>query len=233
MDFELFKKIIDQSPKKALIKISGAGEPTLYPMFIEAMEYAKTKNKRIWLITNGSKLSGNLLYCILNNVYQLDISVDSYDKTIYENIRGLSFDNLRSNIINLMKKKEHHPIVSVIVVEDPNNLKESQKTIIYWREIVKRVKRSRLVDQTQPPKALYSSKEPVACENCRTTKALNIKYNGDITLCCHDIGNYVMGNVNKTNMLQIFNSTKFINTRRSMNTGVGYPLLCDYCRGIN
>ena len=58
MDFELFKKIIDDiAGKVPSIRLSYRGESTLHPKFIECIKYAKDAGiVEVSTLTNGSKL---------------------------------------------------------------------------------------------------------------------------------------------------------------------------------
>jgi len=81
MDFELYKKIIDEGSKKGLksIKLNYGGEPLLYPQLPEAIKYAKDAGiLDIQLNTNGMLIYTNLLKSIIQSGLDLLILTD-YD----------------------------------------------------------------------------------------------------------------------------------------------------------
>lgn len=59
MDFDLFKKIIDEiGGKVPALRLSYRGEPTLHPRFIDCIRYAKTAGiGEVSFLTNGSRLA--------------------------------------------------------------------------------------------------------------------------------------------------------------------------------
>lgn len=98
MDFDVYKKAIDESAKHGLysIRLSWRGEPTLNPRLIEMVEYAKQKGiKEVSFITNGFKLDSKISEGLTKvGLDYLSVSIDgTYSK--YEEIRYPSkFDGM-------------------------------------------------------------------------------------------------------------------------------------------
>ena len=88
MDFDLYKKCIDECAKHNLysIRLSWRGESTLNPNIVEMVKYAKEKGiKEVSLITNGRLLEGNMAEGLIRSgLDYLTVSVDGlkehYDK---------------------------------------------------------------------------------------------------------------------------------------------------------
>jgi len=110
MDFELFKKIIDEAFEGGTkaITIASRGEPTLHPKLGEMLEYCNDKFFEVKLNTNATRLNEKLIHKILqSDVTDMVFSVDSYEKKEYESIRvrGI-FDDVLSNIKKFKEIKE-------------------------------------------------------------------------------------------------------------------------------
>jgi len=102
MDFELFKKIIDDAEKigTKAITLGSRGEPTLHPMMPEMLAYMKDRFIEVKLITNATRLTEKLAHSILeNNVNIVVYSIDADEKKLYERIRVRGkFEEVFSNI---------------------------------------------------------------------------------------------------------------------------------------
>ena len=89
MDFDLYKKIIDEiGGKVPAIRLSLRGEATLHPKFIDCISYAKERGiKEVSTLTHGGKLT--LPYfekMVKAGIDWITISIDGVGD-VYENIR--------------------------------------------------------------------------------------------------------------------------------------------------
>ena len=79
MDMDVFHKAMDTMPPEVeTVFFGGMGEPMFHPQFFEMMQTAKSKGKRVELLTNGTLLTEKNCRLLLEN--QLDrlwVSVDS------------------------------------------------------------------------------------------------------------------------------------------------------------
>jgi len=100
MDFDLFKKIIDQIDGSIpYITFASRGEPTLHPKFEEILDYCKGKFKDIKINTNASALNRKKINKILEVCDTVVFSIDTPDKEIYPKIRvGGKLENVLKNI---------------------------------------------------------------------------------------------------------------------------------------
>lgn len=116
MDFELFKKIVDEADKLKIgaITIASRGEPTLHKKYKDMLKYIGEK-KNIFEIktnTNATFLDEENCHAILkNNVSQVVISSDHYIKEDYERLRlGANFEKIVKNVDRLFKiRKDYYP----------------------------------------------------------------------------------------------------------------------------
>lgn len=237
MDFELYKRIIDGCPQSKIVQTQGAGEPLLYPHFIEAVAYAKKKGKYVVFYTNASLLyedvSENLLDLGLDRII---FSVEERDKERYEALRrGLSWDSVLDNILTFQRIKDssgYKTATCVRMTRTKENTSRIREIAGFWNSKVDQV----VVNPElyiPPPSKLFENKwtsgKPVICKNVNIH--LSVKSNGDVVLCCRDWFNvYAIHNLNDMNPLDAFNSEKFNKIRASMKKGVNYPSICKYCK---
>ena len=89
MDFELYKKIIDEIAGKVYaVRLSLRGESTLHRHFVEAIAYAKEKGiSEVSSLTHGMKLTGDFLRKVVDaGIDWITISIDGTGET-YNRIR--------------------------------------------------------------------------------------------------------------------------------------------------
>ena len=237
MDFDLYKRIIDETKDFAkTVDPNMYGESLLYPLLVEAIEYAHDKGKRTILFTNASLLNENTAKCILKaGINIIRFSVDGCDKDSYETMRqGLSWNNVLSNVKSFMRlKKEGNYRVSVIVkvVETKINRDRIREIVSFWEKRVDHVSVSKQFYVPTPDEVEanpFVTGKGFKCN--KMLEHLTVKANGDLVICCHDyLGTYVMADLNEVDALMGFNGKKFDELRKSMLTGEKIPLMCSYC----
>ena len=108
MDFELFKRIIDEVAGKVYaIRVSLRGESLLHKQFAELVAYAKKAGiQEVSTLTNGAKLKGDTLERILESgIDWITISIDGVGET-YEKIRRpIKFEQIVSNLTEIKDYK--------------------------------------------------------------------------------------------------------------------------------
>ena len=120
MDFELFKKIINEiGGKVPALRMSLRSEPTLHPKFVECIRYAKDNGiKEVSFLTNGSRLTPDFFEKIMEaGADWITISVDGLDE-VYDGIRKpLKFKETLQKIIDIKeiksKHNSHKPVIKV------------------------------------------------------------------------------------------------------------------------
>ena len=108
MEFELFKKIVDDlkefPDKLAKIKIGNHGEPTLHKMLPEFINYARLSDVAniVEVFTNGSKLNKKLNRDLVDSGLQrINISLEGLTSRRYEEVAGVKMN--MEQLINNMK----------------------------------------------------------------------------------------------------------------------------------
>ncbi len=140
MDFELYRKIIDEGQEKQLrsVKLSYRGEPLLNRRIADMVAYAKQRGiLDIYFNSNGMLLSEEMSLRLMDaGLDRISISVEGIDPVLFEQARiGAKFERIVRNIENLMEMKNKrnyaHPKVRVQTVCLPYvNLDEYRD---YWR----------------------------------------------------------------------------------------------------
>jgi len=144
MDFDLFKKAIDQAYEGGTkaITLASRGDPTLNKNLGSMLEYMRGKFLEVKLNTNGILLNDELSRSILaNEVTDLVFSIDSYEPENYEEIRKKAkFDKVLNNIKRFMEIREeefpnHRTTVRVSGVK-VDEKQDKQKFNKFWRKLV-------------------------------------------------------------------------------------------------
>ena len=126
VDFETYKKVIDEvAPKKVHVYITG-GEPFLYDSLVPLVNYIKQKGLTIQIVTNGVGLEKNAETIVENGWDMICVSFDG-PKEIHDKCRGVpgAFDAAVRGIsaIQEMKKakKKKKPAIFVLTTISQNN----------------------------------------------------------------------------------------------------------------
>ena len=106
LNFEVFKKFIDQNKQLLKIKLQGMGEPLVNNNFYKMVDYASQSGICSEITTNGSLLNEkNINFLKKSQLSRITISMDGATKETFENIRVKSnFDTVVDNSINLVKQ---------------------------------------------------------------------------------------------------------------------------------
>ena len=142
MDFDFFKNVVDEADRIGVgaITIASRGEPTLHKKIKEMIDYVSTKKNifEIKLNTNATFLSEEICHSILkNNINQIVISADHYEKETYEILRKNSnFEKILANVdtlFNIRKKMYPNSITEIrISGVDYNKNLDKDKFRNFW-----------------------------------------------------------------------------------------------------
>ena len=142
MDFDLFKKIIDEiGGKVPAIRLSLRGEPTLNRNFIECIRYAKENGiKEVSTLTHGKKLEPSYFKKMVEaGIDWITVSIDGLDDE-YEKIRKpLKFKDTFRKVRQMQEYKDENGLNKPVI-----------KIQSLWPAIRKN------------PTAFYNSFEPVS-----------------------------------------------------------------------
>jgi radical SAM protein with 4Fe4S-binding SPASM domain len=234
MDFELFKKIIDEAQFFVYaIELFLGGESLLHPDAIRMVEYAKSKNLRVILHTNATILTPKKSKDLIESGLDiLSFSFDGYDKETYERLRAnASFEVTLNNIINFlklkkeMKAKRPYTVLQSLEMVEPKQCQNKQTTegfSAYFKSLPLNewhVARAHNWAGTiahfgeRPKNVIYNA--------CRFIWfAMAITWDGTAVACCDDLlYKYRIGNVKDNELLSLWNNKKMIFLRRTLAGG--------------
>ena len=239
MEFELFKKVIDEIAFKVpAIRLSLRGESTLNKHFIECIEYAKKNGiKEVSTLTHGFKLTIPFFEQIVKaGIDWITISIDGVGET-YNNIRKpLKFDDLLSKIKAIKKYKDDNnlkrPVIKVqgiwpAIKENPTNYYET------FSPYVDQVAFNPLIDYLWND--IKDQKEIPYISNfsCpQQYQRMVIGADGLVMKCANDEENReVMGDVKVQTVHEIWHGEKFKNMREMHNKPEGFKCseVCKRC----
>ena len=218
MDFELFKKIIDESAKYNLysIRLSLRGESFLHPKIFDMIEYAKKQGiKEVSTLTHGGRIDEEKFEKLVDlKLDWLTISFDGVGET-YEKIRyPLKYDDMIKKIAKFKEiKKQKKSVKPVIKVQTiwpaiSNNPKEFYDT---FNNITDQIASNPLIDY------LHNDTDILFEENftCpQLWQRLTIGADGRVMLCANDemMANQV-GDVNDESLYDIWHGEKLQKAR--------------------
>lgn len=251
MDFELFKKIIDEVSDFACgIHLFLGGESLLHKYIFKMIRYASDKGIKVALDTNATILNEDKSRKLLNaGIDYLSFSFDGYDKDTYEKIRvNAKFDVTLKNVINFLKikkelgKKHPYTVIQTIITDV-----KKKDDIVKKRQFLKNFKGLPLnehvvryayswagaVSESEEFKPISGSKRYKPCPYIWTV--LNIKWDGTVVPCCIDLlGRYKLGNAKEKSLLKIWNDKPLILLREKMREGKYQDIeLCSKCEIIH
>lgn len=244
MDFNLFKKIIDEIEGKVeFIYLHFFGEPLLNKKIFEFIDYASGKGMTVAFSTNASLLNEEIAEKLLHSGLDLLIlSIDSLSDQTYRKIRdGGNFEQTIRNVDNLLKKHETSNStlnISLQLIKMSLNEQEVEHFVSRWNRrsglnsVVKPLNnyadQVKNIDELGNFSKCYSERS-VCVEPWR---GMVIGWDGIVVPCCNDFDyKYVIGDVKKQSLYQIWNSKEMQALRGLHREGERKNLeICKQCR---
>ena len=130
LDFETFKRLVDENDRLREVTLQGLGEPLLAPDLLAMVEYAAARGIRIGFNTNGMLLNRERAERLVRaGLAWLHVSVDGVTKATFEGIRHLArFDTVIANLEGLVGLKRElgsaKPRIQVNFVAMRRNISE-------------------------------------------------------------------------------------------------------------
>ncbi len=236
MEYDLYQKVINEYAQLGKsILLSNYGEPLLDPLLIKRIKYAKSKGLRVEFFTNGLLLNKNmskdLLECGLDS---LIVSMYAARSQTYKRIYGCeSLEKVTKNIqlFLQLRKADYKQINTKINLKwliMNENKEEVSCFVKEWKSKVdfinigvglsSRAGSIEFANVKNRVHQLYKRANPCVWP----FHGLIILPNGDVTICCEDWdGKAIVGNVQHSTILNIWNSDKIKQIRE-------YMLKCDW-----
>ncbi len=226
MEFDLFKKIIDDSPDLEHLCMHNWGEPLLHKDIFKMIEYAK--NKGVYYVvmnTNGTLLTDKMIDQIVDS--KLDIirfSIDGSAET-FKRVRGVELKKIEQNINKLKNVKEtRRPELKMGVVftieEDTEG--DVEDYITHWKQIVDHVRLQ--------PKLITSPRTEICPEPFgKDYGKLVVLWDGRVIPCCVDYNaNLTIGSVQNNTIQNLWKNEKMDLLRKQHLKGQ-FPDTCANC----
>jgi len=226
MEFNLFKKIIDDSPDLEHLCMHNWGEPLLHKDIFKMIEYAKNKGVNyVVMNTNGTLLTDKMIDQIVDS--KLDIirfSIDGSAET-FKRVRGVELQKIEQNINKLKNVKEiRRPELKMGVVftieEDTEG--DVEDYITHWEQIVDHVRLQ--------PKLITSPRTEVCPEPFgKDYGKLVVLWDGRVIPCCVDYNaNLTVGSVQNDTIQNLWKNEKMDLLRKQHLNGQ-FPDTCANC----
>jgi radical SAM protein with 4Fe4S-binding SPASM domain len=235
MDFDVFKKIIDEGSKEGLYAIkfnSGMrGEPLINKKLPEMIAYAKKKGiLDVYFNTNAMLLSAEISEMIVKaGLDRISISFDGTTQEVYEkNRRGASYETVMKNIEDLVRiKKElgyETPRIRVQTVALPKvDLEEYKK---FWDEIADEVAFIDFKDYSEVKTDLI---EDWVCPYL--WQRMMITWEGSIRVCGFDYSEgHGLGNVKTSSIRNAWKGSEMDRIKKFHRKGLSHKIrICNEC----
>ena len=108
------------------------GEPLSMGYIMNLIAYAERKFEEVSLYTNGTLISEDILKRLIDNVVQLEISLDSLKEENTNQYRG---HNLKvMNVLQIINEHGYSSHITINVIVSPENLDDVEDIIKYTKE---------------------------------------------------------------------------------------------------
>jgi radical SAM protein with 4Fe4S-binding SPASM domain len=226
MDFDLFKKIIDDCTDLEHLCMHNWGEPLLHKDIFRMIEYAKNKGVNyVVMNTNGTLLTDKMIDRIVNS--KLDIirfSIDGSAET-FKRVRGVELENIEKNIkkLKIIKEKKRPGLkMGVVFTVEEDTERDAEEYINHWEKIVDHVRLQ--------PKLITSPRTEVCPEPFgKDYGKLVVLWDGRVIPCCVDYNaNLMIGNIQNDTIPNLWKSEK-LNLLREQHLKGDFPDTCANC----
>ncbi len=241
MDFDLFRKIIDQAAELRIpiISIHGFGEPLLDKHFFDRISYAREKTDSILSTnTNASFINEeNIDRLLCEGLDEIYISFDAATAQTYARIRpGLNFAKVEGNIRGLIGRKKilglKKPGIFLSFVECPENTHEVRDYLNKWNNQADGISVSYLHNWAGDYSGDGLSRPVGRRDPCRFLwTEMMVRWDGTVVICCYDYDNLLpIGNLNNESLIEIWRGQRMAYFRRIHQEGRFHRInICENC----
>lgn len=239
IDISLFKKVIKdhsslvKNPK--LILPANVGEPFLDDRIFEFIDFASRYYKDISVFTNSSLLNSQRINQILeSHISELMLTLHGLFKDDFIEITGYNnYGKVKNNIYQLCilnsQLKNPKKIYLDIYVKNMHDAK-----IDPFVQKLSKITELNVIPFSKMHNwggkiGNYNNFKREYCN--RLGKQFGVLHDGSIVPCCADVeGEYVLGNVNSSSLIDIFNSTPYKTLiQKNSENALSQVELCNKC----
>jgi radical SAM protein with 4Fe4S-binding SPASM domain len=226
MDFDLFKKIVDETPELEHLCMHNWGEPLLHKDIFRMIDYAGGSGiKHIVMNTNATLLTDEVIDRLVSSALSIvRFSIDGSPET-YKRIRGVSLYKIEKLILKLKSRKEAiRPglgLGAVFTVEEDTQ-GDADAFIDHWKKIVDHVRLQ--------PKLIRSPRQEICPELFgKDYGKLVVLWDGTVIPCCVDYNaTLALGNAWKDKLQDLWHARAIEDLRRQHRAGE-FPATCADC----
>jgi radical SAM protein with 4Fe4S-binding SPASM domain len=225
MDFNLFKKIIDENLEMGFALLFNWGEPLLHPKIFEMLEYAKNKGIRTFITTNATLLDTDekMIKLLKTKIERITISLDGFEDS-YTKIRGFDYKKIEKRILRLIELRNQLNVktkIDINMVIMPETEKFVPGFYKKWGKLIDRI-------QIQPNILFTRKQRKSRCKELWRGNLI-ILWDGKVVPCCVDYeGKMILGDANKERLSNVWNSHQARKLRKLHNTKEFHPV-CETC----
>tara|TARA_Y100000310_G_C20683873_1_gene817731 strand:- start:1480 stop:2517 length:1038 start_codon:yes stop_codon:yes gene_type:complete len=248
MDFELFKRIINQAKKYThYVQLHHFGDPLMHPEQEKFIDYCEDNGVVTRMSINPLLLTEERAKKLLKSkLAELYISLDGGDNESYKAIRGNAADYDKA-IVNIkrfaelkteMGKSKPYVLIGMVLMKSTSaNVEDFEKM---WdipgidKRIIKKFSSFGGNEEianlgTKEGKEVLFNEKKYPCY--KPWKNFTITWDGKVVPCCYDYDKlYVIGDVNEESLEQIWNGQRMQDLRRQHVSGdFGENTLCKEC----
>lgn len=242
MKMSILKKIVDDfvSLNGEEIFFCQDGDACFSPILIDAVKYvvSKDKNMKITMVTNGAGLTENITEELLNIDADYNFVFDIYaarPETFTQITQTNLFEQCEKNIKNFIqtmkrKRKNYKPSVQIL-----KHTTISNKEIRYFKHKWKKLGLTPGVSNLHPypemPLTELGVNEPKGRRYpcVQPFLAMNIFYDGNVTVCCLNYGALYVGNIKNQSLMDIWVGKKWNKIRQAHLENRLQGLICENC----
>lgn len=220
------QEIVGCTPEDIII---SGGEPLIREDFNEILAYLKlNSNAKITLMTNATLINDQNIQFLVNNIDSFDISLDGFNKTTCEYIRGKGvYDVVITNIKKLKNKGVKNISLSMVNPNSDLYAREQFNMLCNNLEVTPMIRRLSFVGRAKENETylknysnLYESKpiqnvtQPTQKEllknlkacSCPAGRSIDIDFRGNIMPCSsfYDTDKFSLGNISNIYNLNDF-----------------------------
>jgi len=241
MDFDLFKKIVDEASRFVFdVHLLHRGESLLHPDFFKMARYAHDAGLVTRFHTNGTLLDEDKARRLIEaGVDQFAFSFDGFDAETYERIRvNADFEKTVGNIVRFLEiKKEvgaRKPVTLIELINQPGLGESAGRSRAVFEARFKGLPLDKIVIKELHNWAGDAGevREKKAYSPCTFLwHALIIFWDGAVLPCTQDFFGYdTLGNVRDSSIAEIWNNDKMVALRRKILDGAVADLeTCSQC----
>lgn len=240
MDFEtfrfLFDKINDETPQYDTLTFPGMGEPLMDNTLDEKIIYAKKKNFRVLILTNGSFLNVERferLQEIGADSVRVSMYGDSHDS--YSQVHGVNsgmYEKVKHNLTEIAAIKSATQLLLTYNEVAGYNDKALESWIKYWED------KADLIEVWRPhnwgDSMRFRDVQQKKLKTCGRpfNTPLQVQVDGTVNMCCFDYnGALLLGDLRTQSLKEIFESPMFEKIKQCHSTGdySNSGLICENC----